>query len=91
MRNEIDIHAALGPSLNVCTLFTCYEDDLEVHLVLEQCSGGMLWDRCGPEAEAKQWGAVPSRVLGPLSWYTLVCSMAELSLLGYRAVAMHFC
>ena len=45
VRNEVDICTHLGRSLNVCYFFGAYEDDRSVHLVMELCSGGQLWDK----------------------------------------------
>lgn len=45
LQNEIDIMKRLGVSLNIVYLYTAYEDDTHVHLLMEACTGGELWDR----------------------------------------------
>lgn len=45
VRNEVDICNHLGRSLNVAYLYGAYEDEANVDLVMELCSGGELWDR----------------------------------------------
>jgi calcium-dependent protein kinase len=44
VRNEVDICNHLGRSLNVAYLYGAYEDDVNVDLVMELCTGGELWD-----------------------------------------------
>lgn len=44
IRNEVDICNHLGRSLNVAYLYAAYEDDKNVDLVMELCTGGELWD-----------------------------------------------
>lgn len=45
LRREVDIQLLLGRSLNVVTLFDVFEDDESVHLQLELCEGGALYER----------------------------------------------
>lgn len=44
VRNEVDICNHLGRSLNVAYLYGAYEDDVNVDLVMELCTGGELWE-----------------------------------------------
>ncbi|CAD7699180.1 unnamed protein product [Ostreobium quekettii] len=45
LRNEVDVMRQVGNSLNVVHLQGAYEDDYEIHLVMELCTGGPLLDR----------------------------------------------
>lgn len=44
IRREVDIQSQLGRSLNVCTLYDAFEDNDAVHLQLELCAGGALFE-----------------------------------------------
>ncbi|CAD7701182.1 unnamed protein product [Ostreobium quekettii] len=45
LRNEVDVMRQVGNSLNAVHLLGAYEDDHEIHLVMELCTGGPLLDR----------------------------------------------
>ncbi|KAG0487262.1 hypothetical protein HPP92_009357 [Vanilla planifolia] len=45
VRREVDIMRHMPPHLNVVILKDTYEDDNAVHLVMELCEGGELFDR----------------------------------------------
>lgn len=44
VRNEVDIGSHLGRSLNIAYMYEAFEDDSQVDIVMEFCSGGTLWD-----------------------------------------------
>ncbi len=44
IRNEVDIGNHLGRSLNIAYVYEVYEDDKQVDIVMELCTGGTLWD-----------------------------------------------
>ncbi len=44
IRNEVDIGNHLGRSLNIAYVYEVYEDEKQVDIVMELCSGGTLWD-----------------------------------------------
>jgi len=44
IRNEVDIGNHLGRSLNIAYVYEVYEDDTQVDIVMEMCTGGTLWD-----------------------------------------------
>lgn len=62
IRSEVDTHFALGHSLNIVFPFDAYEDDSAVHLVMERCTGGSLWQRAdlvaGGFSEARAAGVM---------------------------------
>jgi calcium-dependent protein kinase len=43
IRSEVDTQAVLGRSLDCLTLYDVFEDETEVHLVLERASRGNVW------------------------------------------------
>ncbi|CAG9463673.1 unnamed protein product [Pedinophyceae sp. YPF-701] len=45
VENEVDVLRTLGNSLNVAYLYDVFEDDKNVDLVMEMCTGGELWAR----------------------------------------------
>ena len=45
IRNEVEIGSHLGASLNIAYFYGAYEDEKQVDLVFELCSGGELWNR----------------------------------------------
>ena len=44
IRNEVDIGNHLGRSLNIAYVYEVYEDEKQVDIVMELCTGGTLWD-----------------------------------------------
>lgn len=61
-------------SLNVCYFHGAYESDAAVQLVLEQLTGGMLWDRCGAVGAGSR-GRQAGRQMG--SGSLLGCGVSE--------------
>lgn len=45
LRNEIEVMRQLGASLNAVYFKEAFEDDLNVHLIMELCEGGSLLNR----------------------------------------------
>lgn len=45
IRNEVEIGSHLGASLSIAYLYGAYENEKEVDLVFELCTGGELWSR----------------------------------------------
>ena len=45
VRREVEIMKHMPPHPNIVTLKDTYEDDSAVHLVMELCEGGELFDR----------------------------------------------
>ena len=45
IRKEIDVHRSLGKSINVIYIYGAYEDEHYVYIVLELCTGGVLYQR----------------------------------------------
>ncbi len=42
---QVDVYNTVGHSLNTAYLYRVYEDQKQVDLVLELCTGGELWSR----------------------------------------------
>ena len=47
VRREVAVLRRLRGTLNVAQLKQVYEDDTDIHIVMEYCSGGELWHRIG--------------------------------------------
>ncbi|GAX79645.1 hypothetical protein CEUSTIGMA_g7086.t1 [Chlamydomonas eustigma] len=45
IQHEVDIYNRLGRSLSIAHMYAAFEDDKEVRMVMELCSGGELWGR----------------------------------------------
>ena len=62
VKKEIDIHQALGKSINIVYVYGAYEDAKYVYIVLELCTGGVLYKRIkqGNYSEATAAGYVRS-------------------------------
>lgn len=62
VKKEIDIHCNLGKSINVIYIYGAYEDEEFIYIVLEYCSGGVLYQRIkrGDYSESTAAGYVRS-------------------------------
>ena len=47
VRDEVNLHFALGPSLDIVTLHDAFEDEAGVHLLIDLCDGGDLLTGAG--------------------------------------------
>lgn len=54
IRREVAVLRKLRGTLNVAHLKQAYEDDQDVHVVLEFCRGGELWHRIGTKHYAER-------------------------------------
>jgi calcium-dependent protein kinase len=58
LRREVSILAQLSSHPNVAALLHTYEDEQAVHIVLELCEGGELFDRIAADAQLTERTAV---------------------------------
>ena len=54
IRREVAVLRRLRGTLNVAHLKQAYEDDRDVHVVMEYCRGGELWHRIGNKHYAER-------------------------------------
>lgn len=54
IRREVSVLRRLRGTLNVAHLKQVYEDDNDVHVVMEYCRGGELWHRIGNKHYAER-------------------------------------
>ena len=54
VRDEVNLHFALGASLDIVTLHDAFEDEAGVHLLIDLCDGGDLLTGASSDADAKK-------------------------------------
>lgn len=64
IRREVAVLRRLRGTLNVAHLKQAYEDDRDVHAVMEYCRGGELWHRIGNKHYAERTVRYTMRGLG---------------------------
>ncbi|GBF97387.1 calcium-dependent kinase [Raphidocelis subcapitata] len=55
LRAEVEVMAQLGVSLNAVALIDAFEDDANVHMVMELCEGGALLERVESRAYSEAY------------------------------------
>ena len=69
----MDIYNHVGHSLNTAYLYRVYEDQKQVDLVLELCSGGELWSRI----QVNHYTETGERKLNGEAFASWGCAQAE--------------
>mmetsp|Transcript_19537 Transcript_19537/g.62203 ORF Transcript_19537/g.62203 Transcript_19537/m.62203 type:complete len:628 (+) Transcript_19537:217-2100(+) len=61
LQKEVDVMNRLGRSLNAVFFYGAFEDETHIHIVMEWCKGGELWDRVNEGHYSEAWAATMVR------------------------------